>query len=158
RGDAGQAPRARGYYRSFDPADDTGRDLRRPRPARTAPRRILPDGRARPGQAALHHAADLVGRDEEQPRPRPEGRPLPRRRGVRRLPPGDRRVFVRARGCADPGWVAHPRRGAAGEQRVDLIAAMMRLDNGEVPSYRRAVARWFELDPDWIFDNPGSPL
>src|SRR3954454_24996018 len=45
-----------------------------------------------------------------------------------------------------------------GEQRVDLIAAMMRLDNGEIPSLRKAWARWFDLDPDWLFENLGSPV
>ena len=37
-----------------------------------------------PAKLPLHHAADLVARHEEQPRPRPEGRSLPRGRGVRR--------------------------------------------------------------------------
>ncbi|AGA25966.1 cobaltochelatase, CobN subunit [Singulisphaera acidiphila DSM 18658] len=45
-----------------------------------------------------------------------------------------------------------------GEQRVGLIAAMMRLDNGEVPSLRKAWARSFALDPDWLFQDLGSPV
>ncbi|WP_083671027.1 cobaltochelatase subunit CobN [Singulisphaera sp. GP187] len=45
-----------------------------------------------------------------------------------------------------------------GEQRVGLIAAMMRLDNGEVPSLRKAWARSFDLDPAWLFQDLGTPV
>jgi len=45
-----------------------------------------------------------------------------------------------------------------GEQRVGLIQAMMRLDNGEVPSLRKAVARAWSIDLEWITGDLGKPI
>ena len=54
RGDAGQAAGARDHRGPPHPADDPGRDLRRPGPPGAAPRRVLPGRDARPVQAAGH--------------------------------------------------------------------------------------------------------
>jgi len=45
-----------------------------------------------------------------------------------------------------------------GEQRIGLIQAMMRLDNGEVPSLLRALALEFGLDPGILTENLGEPI
>jgi cobaltochelatase CobN len=45
-----------------------------------------------------------------------------------------------------------------GEQRVGLIQAMMRLDNGEVPSLRRAIAEAWGINREWIADDLGRPV
>jgi cobaltochelatase CobN len=42
-----------------------------------------------------------------------------------------------------------------GEQRVNLIHAMTRLDNGEVPSLRRSVAKAWGIDGDTLSDDLG---
>jgi cobaltochelatase CobN len=45
-----------------------------------------------------------------------------------------------------------------GEQRIGLIQAMLRLDNGEVPSLRKAMARACQLDPQLLEGDLGTPL
>jgi cobaltochelatase CobN len=45
-----------------------------------------------------------------------------------------------------------------GEKRVDLIQAMMRLDNGEVRSLRNAVALAWDVRPDLLSSDLGLPL
>ena len=67
-----------------------------------------------PVKLPYHHAADLVARHQEQPRPRPEGRALPR--GRRSSTRSSRRstAICASWGCADPRWAAHLRRAAAG--------------------------------------------
>ncbi len=45
-----------------------------------------------------------------------------------------------------------------GEQRIGLIQAMMRLDNGDVPSLRNAIARAWSIDPEWIAGDLGKPI
>jgi cobaltochelatase CobN len=45
-----------------------------------------------------------------------------------------------------------------GEQRVGLIQAMMRLDNGEVASLRNAIARAKGIDPAWLNADLGTPV
>ena len=59
RGHAGQAPGPRGDHRPPRAADDPGRGLRRPGPARAAARRVLPGVDPRPGQAARPAGPDL---------------------------------------------------------------------------------------------------
>jgi cobaltochelatase CobN len=46
----------------------------------------------------------------------------------------------------------------AGEQRVDLVSAMMRLDNGDVPSLRSAVARARGIDPALFASDLGARI
>ncbi|HMB06262.1 MAG TPA: cobaltochelatase subunit CobN, partial [Isosphaeraceae bacterium] len=45
-----------------------------------------------------------------------------------------------------------------GEQRIGLIQAMVRLDNGEVASLRKALARAFEIDEESITGELGTPV
>jgi cobaltochelatase CobN len=45
-----------------------------------------------------------------------------------------------------------------GAQRIGLILAMMRLDNGEIPSLRRAIMRALEIPPDFDRDGLGIPI
>ena len=45
-----------------------------------------------------------------------------------------------------------------GEPRIKLIQAMMRLDNGEAPSLRKAVALRFEIDPSVLEGELGAHL
>jgi cobaltochelatase CobN len=45
-----------------------------------------------------------------------------------------------------------------GEQRVGLIQAMMRLDNGDIPSLRKAVARARGIESEWLVGPLGDPI
>ncbi len=82
RGDAGEATQRRRDPRSHDPGHDPGRDVRRPPPPGAPDRRILPDGVARPDQAA----GDLRGNLGPLPRERPpQGRGIAVRAGRDRL-------------------------------------------------------------------------
>ncbi len=45
-----------------------------------------------------------------------------------------------------------------GEQRIGLIQAMMRLDNGEILSLRTALARCLEIDTNLLSSSLGTPL
>jgi cobaltochelatase CobN len=45
-----------------------------------------------------------------------------------------------------------------GEQRVNLIQAMMRLENGHVPSLRDAIARQWGIDPAILVGDLGTPI
>jgi cobaltochelatase CobN len=45
-----------------------------------------------------------------------------------------------------------------GEQRIGLVQAMMRLENGDVPSLWKAKARDWELDPETLETDLGAPL
>jgi len=45
-----------------------------------------------------------------------------------------------------------------GEQRVGLIQAMVRLDNGEVPSLRNVILRGWKIDPQLLSGELGLPL
>jgi cobaltochelatase CobN len=45
-----------------------------------------------------------------------------------------------------------------GEQRVNLIQSLMRLDNGEVPSLRKAIARGLDIDPELLASDLGAPV
>ncbi len=45
-----------------------------------------------------------------------------------------------------------------GEQRIGLIQAMMRLDNGEVPSIRKAIAGEMDFDYSLLSGDLGTPL
>ncbi|MBX6311383.1 MAG: cobaltochelatase subunit CobN, partial [Isosphaeraceae bacterium] len=44
-----------------------------------------------------------------------------------------------------------------GEQRENLVQAMIRLDNGEVPSLRKAIARTWGIDPEILSSDLGTP-
>src|SRR5262249_1497022 len=45
-----------------------------------------------------------------------------------------------------------------GDKRVDLVRAMIRLDNGEIPSLRRAVADAHGFDAGFLAGELGTPL
>ena len=76
RGHPGQAPGPRRHRRPPRAADDPGRGLRRPRPPRAPPRRVLPGVDARPGQASRPPGPDLGAVRAGRPRPRPRPRPV----------------------------------------------------------------------------------
>ncbi len=44
------------------------------------------------------------------------------------------------------------------DQRIELIRAMLRLDNGEIPSLRGSLARQYGIDPCWLTENLGMPI
>jgi cobaltochelatase CobN len=44
------------------------------------------------------------------------------------------------------------------DQRIELIRAMLRLENGEIPSLRGSLARQYGIDPSWLTENLGMPI
>ena len=72
---------------------------------------------------------------------RPGGGGSSRRRGFRRLRAARGRLPLRAQGCPDPRRAPYPRRAPPeGEPLVDLVLAITRLAQGQIPSLREAMA------------------
>ncbi|MBV8075380.1 MAG: cobaltochelatase subunit CobN, partial [Planctomycetaceae bacterium] len=44
------------------------------------------------------------------------------------------------------------------DRRIELIRAMLRLENGEIPSLRGSLARQYGIDPSWLTEDLGTPI